>query len=258
MSWIRALPFVTAGRVGFSCLAALLSALLLAAQPAPAPADLEATVDRIQRQCLRAYPADLLAEMASGAQEIPEQVDADPEAQQRFLDKEVPLDKGLFYPVSLEDMLPAFERYVSPGDRFLDLGSGDGRVVFLANFLGAHAVGIEYDKKMVKISRRARNALKDLIDRDRLEIVRGDFFESSWSGYDVVFYFDQSSFAQDRVRRKLRRELGPETVLLIGFEQAPFPGFELVTAFPDLRRSHPDVKVYRRASEPAAPDSPRR
>ena len=235
-----------------SCSAAGLLSLLPGLLCAGEPEDLLAAVDRIQLQCLRAYPAELLAEMAAGAREIPAEVEAEPEAQQQFLKKEIPLDKGLFYPVSLERMLPAFTRYVTPGDRFLDLGSGDGRALFLANVLGAHAVGIEYDKKMVKVSRRAAKALRDLVDRDRLEIVRGDFFESSWSGYDVVFYFDLSSFAQDRVRQKLRRDLAPGSLLLIGHEQAPFPGFELVTAFPDPRAAHPDVNVYRRAAEPAA------
>ena len=190
-------------------------------------------------------PPDLLAEMASGARQIPGEVDADPQTQMQFLDKEIPLDKGLFYPVLLEDMLPAFERYVGQGDRFLDLGSGDGRVVFMAALLGADAVGIEYDKKMVKISRRAARALRDLVDRDRVEIVRGDFFASAWSGYDVIFYFDLSSFEPERVREKLRREMDPGAYLIIGFEQAPFPGLDVVE---QDRASHPSIKVYRQPS----------
>ncbi len=160
----------------------------------------------------------------------------------QFLDKEIPLDKGLFYPILLEDMLPAFERYVSGGTRFLDLGSGDGRVVFLANVLGADAVGIEYDQQMVKISRRAAKALKGLIDRKRTRIIRGDFFDSTWSGYGVIFFFDQSSFEPERVRRKLAREMDPGTVLIVGVEQAPFPGLELVERD---RPQHPTITVYR-------------
>ena len=219
---------------------------------AASPEPLEPILDRIQRECLRAYPDDLLAEMASGANEIPAEVEADPEAQMRFLDKEVARDKGLFYPILLEDLLPAFDSYVSPGARFLDLGSGDGRVVFLARVLGARATGIEYDEKLAALSRRALAALADIVDRDGVEIVQGDFFDSSWSGYDVVFYFDQSSFAQDRVRAKLRRELDPGAVLLVGHEQAPFPGLVLEAAFPSLEAPHPEVKVYRRppASRP--------
>jgi hypothetical protein len=206
------------------------------------PGSRQETLDRIQRDCLRQYPPELLARMASGVREIPEEVDADPEAQMQFLDKEIPLDKGLFYPILLEDMLPALERYVSPGVRFLDLGSGDGRVVFLANVLGADAVGIEFDKQLVRISRRAGKSLKGLVDPKRLKIVKGDFFASPWSGYDVIFFFDSSSFEPERVRRKLEREMDPGAVLVVGFEQAPFPGLELVER---NRPHHPKITVYR-------------
>ena len=241
------------GRLGAGSVAVggllLLCRALCAEAASPEP--LEPIVDRIQRECLRAYPADLLAEMASGASEIPAEVEADPEAQMRFLDKEVARDKGLFYPILLEDLLPAFRAYVEADARFLDLGSGDGRVVFLAGVLGARATGIEYDEGLVALSRRALAALADVVDARLVELVQGDFFASSWSGYDVVFYFDQSSFAQDRVREKLARELDPGAVLLVGHEQAPFPGLELVAAFPDPRAAHPEVKVYRRAAPPA-------
>jgi SAM-dependent methyltransferase len=211
----------------------------------PEPESRQAAVDRIQRECLRSYPPALLARMASGATEIPEEVDANPESQMRFLDTELPLDKGLFYPILLEDMLPVFERYVSPGVRFLDLGSGDGRVVFMANLLGADAVGIEYDKQMVKISRRAGKALRDLIEPKRARIVRGDFFDSPWSGYDVIFFFDLGSFEPRRVRQKLLAEMDPGAILLVGFEQTPFQGLEVVE---QDRPYRPSIKVYRQRS----------
>ncbi len=180
--------------------------------------------------------------MASGATEIPEVVESDPKAQMQFLDKEIARDKGLFYPILLEDMLPAFERYVSSGKRFLDLGSGDGRVVFMAGMLGADAVGIEYDKQLVKISRRAGKALRDIVDSKHWRIKKGDFFKSPWSGYDVIFFFDLSSFEPDRVRQKLQREMDPRALLIVGFEQAPFPGLELVERD---RPKHPTITIYR-------------
>ena len=236
------------GRTRFALTAGLCALLSGAAfsEPPAGSDSLETALERIQRECLRAYPEELLAEMASGATDVPAEVEADPTAQMQFLDKEVPREKGLFYPILLEDLLPAFESYIAPGSRFLDLGSGDGRAVFLARVLGAHATGIEYDEKLVELSLRALAALEDVVDAEGVEIVRGDFFESPWSGYDIIFYFDQSSFAQERVREKLRRELDPGAVLLVGHEQAPFPGLVLETAFPDTARSHPDVKVYRR------------
>ena len=218
--------------------------LLSAPLPAAEPEALPDVVARIQRECLKAYPEEMLFEMASGAQEIPSGVEADPKAQMTFLDKEIPRDKGLFYPSLLNELLPAFQRYVTSDVRFLDLGSGDGRIVFLAT-------GIEYDEELVEVSLRALEALEDVVDSQRVRIVQGDFFKSSWSDYDVIYYFDQGSFAQDRVREKLRRELDPGAVLLVGHEQAPFPGFELETAFPNLGATYPDVKVYRRGAEPS-------
>ncbi len=201
------------------------------------PGDLE----RIQRECLRAYPAELLAPMASGASEIPARVEADPKAQMQFLDKELPLEKGLFYPSLLEELLPAFEAYVTPGIRFLDLGSGDGRAVFLASVLGAKATGIEYDEELVEVSLRALDALADRVDAKRVKIQQRDFFEVSWSDYELIFYFDQSSVEQERVREKLRRELAPAARLIVSHEQAPFRGLAVEARFPY-------VKVYCRPS----------
>lgn len=244
---VRSFPVRPPAAVFCTLLPILAPVLALAAGAGPPPR--QEALDRIQRECLRAYPADLLAAMASGVREVPGEVEADPRAQMQFLDKEIPLDKGLFYPVLLEDMLPAFERYVGPGVRFLDLGSGDGRVVFMANVLGADAVGIEYDKKMVKISRRAARTLQDLLDADRVRIVKGDFFASPWSGFDVIFFFDLSSFEPGRVRRKLKREMDPGAILIVGFEQAPFPGLEVLERD---RPQHPTITVYRQAAAPAA------
>jgi SAM-dependent methyltransferase len=213
-------------------------------ETAPDPGVPHATVERIQRECLRAYPPELLAPMASGAKEIPTEVDADPEEQMDFLDKEIPLDKGLFYPSLLEDVQPAFERHLGTGTRFLDLGSGDGRILFLANLLGAHATGIEYDAQLVEISRKALTALDDLVDGQRVEIVQGDFFEETWSGYDVVYYFDLSSFEAERIREKLLKDLDPGALLLVNYEQEAFPGFEVVEVVKP-------VKVYRKSGGPA-------
>jgi|GEM_PF-3780262 SAM-dependent methyltransferase len=188
----------------------------------------QATLDRIQRECLRAYPKELLAPMASGAEAIPAQVEADPKGQVQFLDKELTLDKGLFYPALLEDLLPPFERYLRPGLRFLDLGSGDGRVLFLAAGLGVAATGIEYDPVLIAVHHRASKALEDVVDTTRIEVIQGDFFKQSWAPYDVIYYFDQSSFDGKRVRKKLRRELKPGAILLVYYEQAPFPKLEVV------------------------------
>lgn len=218
--------------------AVLLLILLAGAAGAAGPRVPHEVVDRIQRKCLRAYPDDMRAKMASGATEIPADVEDSPEKQMRFLDKELAVEKGLFYPSLLEEVLPALEPYVTQGTRFLDLGSGDGRVVFLANVLGARATGIEYDPEIAETSRRARDALAEILDLGRVSIVEGDFFIQSWSGYDVIFYFDTSSLEHQRLRQKLRDELDPRARLIVGHEIVPFDGFE-------LEREFKNMKVYR-------------
>eukprot|EP00567_Pseudictyota_dubia_P001968 CAMPEP_0197468764 /NCGR_PEP_ID=MMETSP1175-20131217/66255_1 /TAXON_ID=1003142 /ORGANISM="Triceratium dubium, Strain CCMP147" /LENGTH=92 /DNA_ID=CAMNT_0043004883 /DNA_START=647 /DNA_END=921 /DNA_ORIENTATION=- len=87
--------------------------------------------------------------------------------------------------------------YITDGTNFLDLGSGDGRIVFLASALGANATGVEYDQKLVEQSRMALSSLSaasgsdPVIDASRTNIVHGDYFEMGFSDYDVLFYFGE-------------------------------------------------------------------
>ena len=41
----------------------------------------------------------------------------------------------------MDEILPVMRSYVSEGTKFLDLGSGDGRILFLAAALGANVTG---------------------------------------------------------------------------------------------------------------------
>jgi SAM-dependent methyltransferase len=72
---------------------------------------------------------------------------------------------------------------VAPGDRLIDLGSGDGRIVLAAARRGAIAVGIEIDTYLVERSRESARRLKL---EDRATFVKQDLFETDFGGYDVV------------------------------------------------------------------------
>ena len=70
---------------------------------------------------------------------------------------------------------------VAPGDRVVDLGSGDGKIAIAAARRGAIARGIEYDAQMVEFSKRkAKEAGVEV------ELVQGDIFEADFSNADVV------------------------------------------------------------------------
>jgi SAM-dependent methyltransferase len=75
---------------------------------------------------------------------------------------------------------------VGPQDFVVDLGSGDGRTVIGAARLGAAALGIEFNPRMVELSRR--NAAKAGVS-DKATFVNGDIFATDFSKATVVTMF---------------------------------------------------------------------
>ena len=75
---------------------------------------------------------------------------------------------------------------LTPKDRLVDLGSGDGVLVIAAAQRGARARGIEYDRGLVEFSKRkAAEAGVSHLTR----FVRGDIFKTDFSDATVVTTF---------------------------------------------------------------------
>src|SRR4051812_49058199 len=72
---------------------------------------------------------------------------------------------------------------VASGDRLIDLGSGDGRIVIAAAQMGAHAVGYEIDPKLVEQSRVAAERAGVA---DRTSFRTQDLFDADLSGADAI------------------------------------------------------------------------
>ena len=195
------------------------------ASPAPPDADLAGKLTRIQNTCFDLYPAKLIQRMSGRPGPVPADVRENPRKQIAYLKTEEKVAKGLFYPSILEDILPAFAAVIRPGMRFLDLGSGDGRIVFMAALLGADASGIEYDSELHRIALEARQRLQDLVDPERAVLLRGDFFKEDMRPYDVFFYYALGSSSEDRLLAKLRGEMGPSALLVLAYPSGPVPGF---------------------------------
>ena len=198
------------------------------APPAPSLADL---ASQIQIACFESYPTRLVRRMSGRRGPVPEDVRADPYLQTEYLKSEWVVRKGLFYPTWLDELLPALQGAVRPGARFLDLGSGDGRVVFMAAAMGAHATGIEFNRRLHRLAGEARERLGGILDIDRAVLKRGDFFKEDFSPYDVFFYFGSGSSAEEKLFAKLRREMGPDAILLLAHPQGPVPGFVRVAEY---------------------------
>src|SRR6266436_2656770 len=87
-------------------------------------------------------------------------------------------------PALVEKMLDLAK--VTPKDRLVDLGSGDGVLVIAAAKRGLRARGIEYDRGLVEYSKRkAAEAGVSKLTR----FVRGDIFETDFSDATVVTTF---------------------------------------------------------------------
>ena len=73
---------------------------------------------------------------------------------------------------------------LTPGDRLIDLGSGDGRIVLrAAQRFGARGLGIEHNAELVAAA--TQTAQRDgLAHLARFE--RGDLFETDLSGAQVI------------------------------------------------------------------------
>ena len=81
----------------------------------------------------------------------------------------------------VEAMLDLAE--LSPGERLVDLGSGDGRIVIAAARRGADALGVDVDPRRIAEARQAAHAA-GLSDRARFR--REDLFSTPLGEADVV------------------------------------------------------------------------
>jgi SAM-dependent methyltransferase len=75
---------------------------------------------------------------------------------------------------------------VTDKDFVIDLGSGDGRMVITAAKRGAKGLGIEYNPKLVELSKRL--AQKEGVT-DKAEFVHGDIFKSDFSKATVLMMY---------------------------------------------------------------------
>lgn len=88
-------------------------------------------------------------------------------------------------------MLDCFELFRKIGlenyRKFVDLGSGDGRIVLLAS-LFTHATGIEGDKELHDLAVRSREELHDRLPA-RSDFLNDDYTQTDLSGYDCIFIY---------------------------------------------------------------------
>jgi len=98
---------------------------------------------------------------------------------------------------------------VTPQDRLMDLGSGDGRTVITAAQRGLTAKGIEYNPDLVTLS-RSNAAQAGVASRATFEVA--DLFETDLSQADVITMFLLSTINEKLRPRLLQLEPGTRIV----------------------------------------------
>jgi SAM-dependent methyltransferase len=107
------------------------------------------------------------------------------------------IERHHIYPDYLAPFVPTPEPVVEkmlkladlkPGETLYDLGSGDGRVLFIAaQKFGAKAVGVEISQKLVNATSKR---VTELGLQNRIKVIEGNVLDADLSGADVVtLYF---------------------------------------------------------------------
>ncbi len=104
---------------------------------------------------------------------------------------------------------------ICPKDNFVDLGSGDGRAVFLAAKIGALASGFELDLWNHFLAKT-----KKVLMRSHTNFFRKDFLKENLGKFTVIYaYLMPETVAV--LEKKFIAECNPETMAIL--RQFPFP-----------------------------------
>ena len=93
---------------------------------------------------------------------------------------------------------------LKPGETMFDLGSGDGRIVFMAaDLFRANAIGVELDNDLARQS----DARVRKLGLKNAHIIHGDLLKQDYSSADLITVYLLPSTIDSKVRPILERQL---------------------------------------------------
>lgn len=120
--------------------------------------------------------------------------------------------KGIFGAMPCERAFTFFERIgLWKYSRFIDIGSGDGRVVLIAS-LFTNAEGIEIDEGLCADAMHIRDALD--IGESHAKIICKDIVDHDFSSYDILFINPDKGWHKG-LEEKLLHEMRDDAVLYV-------------------------------------------
>ena len=95
---------------------------------------------------------------------------------------------------------------IKPGETLMDLGSGDGRILFAAaEKYKAKAIGVEISPRLVASTNQRIQQAKLT---DQVKVIQGDVLKTDLTGADVVIMYLNSQFNLE-LRPRLEKSLKP-------------------------------------------------
>jgi len=145
-------------------------------------------------------------------------------------DKKV-MAHGIFFPSSVEHIIDSFSDHL-PGKKFLDLGSGDGKVVELALAYTEKARGVEINQSLYDNSK-----VKNFI-------TFGNMFSIDFSAEEVLYYYLKGSNHELELIQKLNKEF--HGTLIIYYATMKEKQVEVFASFLNAKeiQSYPHVRVF--------------
>lgn len=118
-------------------------------------------------------------------------------------------EKGIWGPADLETCFKFFRKIkLKNFKNFIDLGSGDGRIVLLAS-LFTNSTGIEFDPDLHQVAKKINQKL-----RLKANLIKGDFLKHNLKDYDIIFINPDNGFHKG-LEDKLIKEMSPKTRLYV-------------------------------------------
>ena len=112
-------------------------------------------------------------------------------------------EKGFWNAAITEEVYEAFKKInLSKFSNFLDIGSGDGKVVLIASLFCRNAEGVEIDSSLHTKAVQLKNRLQIL----NANFHNKDFFIHDFSEYDILFLSPESPLERG-LEKKLLNEM---------------------------------------------------
>ena len=142
------------------------------------------------------------------------------------------LSHGIFWASELNYLKDVFSKFLQ-GKLFLDLGSGDGKVVKFAYNFSNYVNGVEIDKKLYEDSE-----VKNWIMNDNL-------FNINFKSYDILYYYLKGSKHELELIQKLNEEF--KDYLIIYYKSMKEKQVDVFASFlkADVCYVSEYVKVYK-------------